>query len=174
MGRDCAWESVPGRQGSPPDARCRGEACWQEPGTTSQGMESCPERAPPGRLPLPGRSQEVEIGYLQTPAWPPALPSQRTPDGAPGLPLASAPALTLQDTCSHDGRAHGARGAWTQGCKSAESTQARAMHVSFTFWVSSWVTSHPGGRKRPLKAQRENPEKCPLSFSSFPEATASL
>lgn len=117
----------PGRQGTPPNARCRGEACWQEPGTTSWGMESCPERAPPGRLPLPGRSQGVEMGYLQTPAWPPALPSRRTPDGAPGLPVASAPALALQDTCSHDGA-----GAWTRATRAPRApSQGHACQFHF-------------------------------------------
>lgn len=42
----------------------------------------------------------------------------------------------------------------------------QASHVSLS-GVFSWVTSHPEGRKRPLNAKKENPQKCSLSFSFF-------
>lgn len=46
--------------------------------------------------------------------------------------------------------------------RAAQSTRAaltRATQVSFTFWFSSWATSHPDARKYPLNAKREKSSK---------------
>lgn len=121
----------PGRQGTPPNARCRGEACWQEPGTTSWGMESCPERAPPAGCPSQGGPRAWRWATCKPPRGP--QPCHR---GARLMGHQASPWHLLRPSLCRTrapttGRAPG------PGLQEPREHPARAMHVSFTFWVSS-------------------------------------
>lgn len=54
-----------------------------------------------------------------------------------------------------------ARMAWAQAelRRAPGAALTRATQVSFTFWFSSWATSHPDARKYPLNAKREKSSK---------------